>query len=260
MTRYGMAIDLRRCAGCGACVVACQMQNNQRPGVSWNNLDVYEWGTQAGESGRAYVPNACVQCEKPACVDACPTGASVRRDDGITVIDYEKCIACGLCLAACPYGARKLNRTSENMFGADVPAPYESYGVQRSRVVEKCIFCRERAEEGLPVACVLNCPAHARFFGDLDDPESDVSKRIAQGDAVRVDETSFYYVPMNGMDESLLPTAAGGAYAESSKAAPGIDPVAATIGVAAVAAVGVGVGVGVKKAKAQAKADEAKSE
>ena len=124
MTRYGMAIDLRRCAGCGACVVACQMQNNQRPGVSWNNLDVYEWGTQAGESGRAYVPNACVQCEKPACVDACPTGASVRRDDGITVIDYEKCIACGLCLAACPYGARKLNRTSENMFGADVPAPY----------------------------------------------------------------------------------------------------------------------------------------
>ena len=65
------------------------MQNNQRPGVSWNNLDVYEWGTQAGESGRAYVPNACVQCEKPACVDACPTGASVRRDDGITVIDFK---------------------------------------------------------------------------------------------------------------------------------------------------------------------------
>ena len=167
-------------------------------------------------------------------------------------------------MSACPYGARVLNEGKGNYFGEYAQAPYEAYGVQRSRVVEKCIFCRERAEEGLPVACVLNCPAHARFFGDLDDPESDVSKRIAQGDAVRVDETSFYYVPMNGMDESLLPTAAGGAYAESSKAAPGIDPVAATIGVAAVAAVGVGVGVGVKKskdkAKAQAKADEAKSE
>ncbi|MFR0706621.1 MAG: 4Fe-4S dicluster domain-containing protein, partial [Eggerthella lenta] len=161
MTRYGMAIDLRRCAGCGACVVACQMQNNQRPGVSWNNLDVYEWGTQAGESGRAYVPNACVQCEKPACVDACPTGASVRRDDGITVIDYEKCIACGLCLAACPYGARKLNRTSENMFGADVPAPYESYGVQRELVAEKCIFCEARLAEGKQPACVVNCPGRA---------------------------------------------------------------------------------------------------
>ncbi|MFR8831809.1 MAG: 4Fe-4S dicluster domain-containing protein, partial [Eggerthella lenta] len=94
-------------------------------------------------------------------------------------------------------------------------------------------------------------------------PESDVSKRIALGDAVRVDETSFYYVPMNGMDEDLLPTAAGGAFAESSKAAPGIDPVAATVGVVAVAAVGVGVGVGVKKSKDKAKAQaktEAKSE
>ena len=207
MTRYGMAIDLRRCAGCGACVVACQMQNNQRPGVSWNNLDVYEWGTQAGESGRAYVPNACVQCEKPACVDACPTGASVRRDDGITVIDYEKCIACGLCLAACPYGARKLNRTSENMFGADVPAPYESYGVQRELVAEKCIFCEARLAEGKQPACVVNCPGRARYFGDLDDPESPVSKFIAGDEAVlRVDETSFYYRPVDGMPLDALPS------------------------------------------------------
>ena len=159
------------------------MQNNQRPGVSWNNLDVYEWGTQAGESGRAYVPNACVQCEKPACVDACPTGASVRRDDGITVIDYEKCIACGLCLAACPYGARKLNRTSENMFGADVPAPYESYGVQRELVAEKCIFCEARLAEGKQPACVVNCPGRARYFGDLDDPDSSAAKAVAAAGA-----------------------------------------------------------------------------
>ena len=181
MTRYGMAIDLRRCAGCGACVVACQMQNNQRPGVSWNNLDVYEWGTQAGESGRAYVPNACVQCEKPACVDACPT--------------------------ACPYGARKLNRTSENMFGADVPAPYESYGVQRELVAEKCIFCEARLAEGKQPACVVNCPGRARYFGDLDDPESPVSKFIAGDEAVlRVDETSFYYRPVDGMPLDVLPS------------------------------------------------------
>ena len=238
MTTWGMLIDLKRCAGCGACVVACQLQNNQGPGVSWVKLDTVEWGEAAGEAGRAYLPHACMHCENPECVSVCPTGASQKLDDGVVIVDYDAC----------------------NYFGEYAQAPYEAYGVQRSRVVEKCIFCRERAEEGLPVACVLNCPAHARFFGDLDDPESDVSKRIAQGDAVRVDETSFYYVPMNGMDESLLPTAAGGAYAESSKAAPGIDPVAATIGVAAVAAVGVGVGVGVKKAKAQAKADEAKSE
>ena len=245
MTTWGMLIDLKRCAGCGACVVACQLQNNQGPGVSWVKLDTVEWGEAAGEAGRAYLPHACMHCENPECVSVCPTGASQKLDDGVVIVDYDACITCGYCMSACPYGARSADEGS-------------------SCVVEKCIFCRERAEEGLPVACVLKCPAHARFFGDLDDPESDVSKRIAQGDAVRVDETSFYYVPMNGMDESLLPTAAGGAYAESSKAAPGIDPVAATIGVAAVAAVGVGVGVGVKKskdkAKAQAKADEAKSE
>ena len=264
MTTWGMLIDLKRCAGCGACVVACQLQNNQGPGVSWAKLDTVEWGEAAGEAGRAYLPHACMHCENPECVSVCPTGASQKLDDGVVIVDYDACITCGYCMSACPYGARVLNEGKGNYFGEYAQAPYEAYGVQRSRVVEKCIFCRERAEEGLPVACVLNCPAHARFFGDLDDPESDVSKRIAQGDAVRVDETSFYYVPMNGMDESLLPTAASGAYAESSKAAPGIDPVAATIGVAAVAAVGVGVGVGVKKskdkAKAQAKADEAKSE
>ena len=131
----------------------------------------------------------------------------VRRDDGITVIDYEKCIACGLCLAACPYGARKLNRTSENMFGADVPAPYESYGVQRELVAEKCIFCEARLAEGKQPACVVNCPGRARYFGDLDDPESPVSKFIAGDEAVlRVDETSFYYRPVDGMPLDVLPS------------------------------------------------------
>lgn len=264
MTRWGMLIDLKRCAGCGACVVACQLQNNQSPGVSWVKLDAVEWGEEVGASGRAYLPHACMHCENPECVSVCPTGASQRLDDGVVVVDYDACIACGYCMSACPYGARVLNEGKGNYFDEYAPAPYEAYGAQRSHVAEKCVFCHDRVEEGLPIACALNCPGHARFFGDLDDPESDVSKRIARGDAVRVDETSLYYAPAAGMDEALLPTAASGAYAESSKAAPGIDPVAATVGVAAVAAVGVGVGVGVKKskdkAKAQAKADEAKSE
>ena len=177
MTRYGMAIDLRRCAGCGACVVACQMQNNQRPGVSWNNLDVYEWGTQAGESGRAYVPNACVQCEKPACVDACPTGASVRRDDGITVIDYEKCIGCRMCMAACPYNARVFN------WNEPVRDPDFNYGdkdvpVRGKGVVEKCTLCGQLTSVGEEPKCVAACCASARFYGDLDDPNSTPPKRL----------------------------------------------------------------------------------
>ena len=161
MTTWGMLIDLKRCAGCGACVVACQLQNNQGPGVSWVKLDTVEWGEAAGEAGRAYLPHACMHCENPECVSVCPTGASQKLDDGVVIVDYDACITCGYCMSACPYGARVLNEGKGNYFGEYAQAPYEAYGVQRSRVVEKCIFCRERAEEGLPVACVLNCPAHA---------------------------------------------------------------------------------------------------
>ena len=140
------------------------------------------------------------------CTKQCEFDA-IHMDNNVAVIDYEKCIACGLCLAACPYGARKLNRTSENMFGADVPAPYESYGVQRELVAEKCIFCEARLAEGKQPACVVNCPGRARYFGDLDDPESPVSKFIAGDEAVlRVDETSFYYRPVDGMPLDVLPS------------------------------------------------------
>lgn len=256
MTKFGMAIDLRRCAGCGACVVACQMQNNQRPGVSWNNLDECEWGRAVGESGRAYVPHACMHCDNPPCVDACPTGASVRHDNGITVVDYDSCIACGLCLSACPYGARELNTADTYLFEQAAPAPYEAYGDQRTYVAEKCIFCEGRLEEGKLPACVVNCPGRARYFGDLDDPNSDVSIFIAQDGVVRIDETSFYYRPVDGMPESGLPYA-DTLLAETGTRADGNMPLVAGIGIAAVA-VGAGVGVAVSKSK-KAVAEEGKA-
>lgn len=259
MTKWGMCIDLNRCVGCGACVVACQLQNNQSPNVSWIKLDTVEWGETADDAGRAFIPHACMHCVDAPCVEVCPTGASQKLDDGVVIVDYEACINCGSCIGACPYGARTSNKDGGNYFGAAEQAPYEAYGVQRSNVVEKCIFCHDRVAEGQTTACVHNCPAKARFFGDLEDPESDVSVRIAKGDAVQVDETSFYYVPARGMDHELLPSTgavaapADGATTttttESTQAAPGIDPVAVTAGAAAVAVVGAAVGVGVKKSR-----------
>ena len=96
MTKWGMLIDLKRCAGCGACVVACQLQNNQSPGVSWVKLDTVEWGEAAGEAGRAYLPHACMHCENPECVSVCPTGASQKLDDGVVIVDYDACITLSL--------------------------------------------------------------------------------------------------------------------------------------------------------------------
>ena len=186
MTRLAIAINLDRCTGCNTCAMACKMQNNVPMGMAWNRVLNEDCEFEVGVQGtyphvsRSHLPVACQHCENPACLRVCPTGATYKDDKGRVEIDYEKCIACGLCLAACPYGARKLNRTSENMFGADVPAPYESYGVQRELVAEKCIFCEARLAEGKQPACVVNCPGRARYFGDLDDPESDISKAIAQ--------------------------------------------------------------------------------
>jgi Fe-S-cluster-containing dehydrogenase component len=186
------------------------MQNNQAPGISWVKMERTEWGgTNDVEPGRCYLLHACRHCEDAPCVAVCPTGASAQREDGIVTIDYASCIGCWSCVNACPYDERVKNEVPEttHYFGTAEPAPYEGYGPQRTKVAEKCIFCHELVDQGLKPACVLNCAGGARSFGDIDDPESDVSKAIAGGAAKRIDNTAFYYVPVAGMADDLLPFA-----------------------------------------------------
>ncbi len=181
MTKLAIGINLRRCIGCNTCAVACKMQNNVPDGMLWNRVltegcerfDSAE-GTYPNLS-RTYLPLACQHCENPACERVCPTGATYKDDKGRVEIDYDKCIGCRMCMAACPYNARTFN------WNEPVRATGAGYGdarvPERARgVMEKCTLCKERTDEGDEPMCVHCCPADARIFGDLDDPDSAVSR------------------------------------------------------------------------------------
>ncbi len=157
MSRYIMVIDTRRCVGCMDCVVACKTENDIPEGYT------RDWIT---ESARGSFPTLhleirserCNHCDKPPCVDCCPTGAShVHERGGVVLVTQEKCIGCKACLAACPYDARYSH-----------PEGY----------ADKCTFCIHRVEQGLLPACVSVCPTHCMHFGDMDDPNSEVSRLL----------------------------------------------------------------------------------
>lgn len=156
--RFGMLIDLSSCIGCNACTVACK-QENDVPLTKFNTW-VESW--DAGEYpnvARANMPKLCNHCSNAPCVKVCPTGASYRTEDGVVLVDMEKCIGCKYCMAACPYQVRWVNAAGE---------------------VDKCTFCYHRTSQGLLPACVGTCVTRSRYFGDLNDPDSDISKKIAE--------------------------------------------------------------------------------
>lgn len=164
MPRYAMAIDLSLCVGCAACAVACKMENEVPPGVFNLWIREREIGTYP-DLVVEFRPEQCLHCENPPCVPVCPTGASYQTHEGLVLVDPKKCIACGACIAACPYDARYLH-----------PAGY----------VSKCTFCAHRIEQGRLPACVETCPTFCRTFGDLDDPESPVSRALREAERVDV--------------------------------------------------------------------------
>jgi tetrathionate reductase subunit B len=168
--RLAMVIDLDRCVGCQACTVACKAEHGVRLGVFRAWVSQKETGKYPAVK-RHYLPRLCNHCENPACEKVCPTGATFKRDDGIVAIDHEKCIGCRHCMGACPYNARYYNpdrNPSEEQF------PAGTHGT-----VDKCDFCLHRVDNGVVPACVNTCPSGARIFGDLNDPDSEVSKLIS---------------------------------------------------------------------------------
>lgn len=181
MPKLGMTIDLKRCMGCHTCALACKMQNNVPMGMLWNRIL-----TDGGENvdsargefphlSKSWLPLACQHCENAPCVKVCPVGATYRDQDGRILVHYDRCIGCRYCMAACPYNARVFN------WQAPVREPGFSYGDAPARpkgVVEKCSLCVERTSKGKEPACVEVCPAKARIFGDLDDPNSAVAKAV----------------------------------------------------------------------------------
>lgn len=184
--RYGMVIDLSMCIGCHTCAVACKMANNLPNDIWWNR--VFTDGgehvdTPSGEypdNKMSWLPVSCQHCENPACVKVCPVGATYKDPEtGAVRQDYDKCIGCRMCMAACPYtGVRSFN-WEEPKYHIDVPVGDANAPAHQKHVVEKCTFCYQRSSQGEDPACMVLCPGRARHWGDLDDPDSEVSKLIA---------------------------------------------------------------------------------
>ncbi|MBY8978211.1 4Fe-4S dicluster domain-containing protein [Rhodobacteraceae bacterium NNCM2] len=180
--KLGLVIDLDICVGCHACAVNCKEWNTggygaplsdqdpygAEPEGTWlNRIHTYEVKPEVGPAQIIHFPKSCLHCEDAPCVTVCPTGASYKRaDDGIVLVNEDACMGCGLCAWACPYGARELD--------------------QKAGVMKKCTLCVDRIyNENLPEedripACVRACPAGARHFGDLGDPDSEVSELVAE--------------------------------------------------------------------------------
>ena len=213
---FAYALDLSRCVGCRRCVYACVGENNQsrEPQIHWIQVlqmnkergidfmdsDVHYNPETVPEEGHFYVPVACQQCRNPQCTTVCPVKATWQEPDGIVVVDYNWCIGCRYCMAACPYGARHFN-WGEPTVPAEEMNPETHYLGNRPRVkgvVEKCTFCVQRVRKGLYPSCVEICPVGARKFGNLLDPKSEIryileNKRVLVLKEELNTQPKFYY-------------------------------------------------------------------
>lgn len=180
MARYGMVVDLKKCVGCNACVVACKSEHNTPSGILQTTVLEKEVG-QFPLANRIFVPVLCNHCKNPTCAEVCPTKATYQRDDGVVLIDYEKCIGCCACIEHCPYHVRELVTDNRTLY-PDGETVFEKPVHQKilNKVATKCDFCYHRIEAGNQPACCEVCPTEARIFGDLDDASSNTRKLIRE--------------------------------------------------------------------------------
>jgi tetrathionate reductase subunit B len=193
--RYGFVIDVARCIDCRACLVSCSVENN----VPMNHTRI--WVKDLGVQGefpnlqRTFVPYNCMHCDHPPCIEVCVSGATYKDpNNGLVLVDQEACIGCGFCVEACPYDARYLDETRG--------------------VVDKCTGCIQRVETGGQPACVATCVGSSRMFGDLNDPNSEVSMALKNAKSIqRLDyekngidtDPNIYYINGNVLQSSILP-------------------------------------------------------
>ncbi len=213
----GMVIDLQKCTGCGGCVISCINENNVQTGTTWAKIISKTVG-KFPNVGLDVKPTLCNHCEKAPCIRTCPTGAMHKEDGGITAHNPKICIGCRKCIEKCPYDVITYNATETHKFwrdkktaikgctssgkeitqkvkgntlpyyNKDKETTFPGAALRRKGVVEKCTFCDHRVPEGKLPFCVNSCPPKARIFGDLDDPNSEVSKLIKKYPTTRLKE------------------------------------------------------------------------
>lgn len=219
MPKWGMVIDLAKCTRCAACVVACLVENNipypvednaaRNRNISWMKMIPFET-----ESGRTIIPRPCLHCDNPPCTKVCPVRATGIDSNGLVRQIYPRCIGCRYCTNACPYTVRCFNWKLPTWPESEKEGLNPDVSIRPMGVVEKCTFCYHRLQrvkdqarfekreiqdgEYLP-ACVEACPARAMFFGDLDDPQSQVSQLIKSTRVFRLlenlgTEPKLYYL------------------------------------------------------------------
>lgn len=226
--KLGMVIDLQRCTGCGGCIISCISENNVQTGTTWAKRISKTVG-KFPNIRMDFIPTLCNHCNNAPCVRACPTKAMHKDDGGITAHNPEKCIGCTTCRAMCPYDVISINTAETHRYwrgtkaaiegctssgqevtqkvkgnlipyyNKDKEKTYPGAALRYKGIAEKCTFCDHRVDEGMLPFCVLSCPANARIFGDLNDPNSEVSQLIGKHKPMRLKEhlgtePKIYYI------------------------------------------------------------------